>query len=149
MTKKDKPLTHGEVFNLLVQVMRVKDDGLAPTSSAAKILCFTAAQTEEGTVRETVRLLKQANMNPFDVTGYVTTVERASYGKLLSDQEKGLVAKLNKKLCHNCTNYSIFLILWKNNENSIFGPRRYFDEFRAGHIKFCILRIGQDGICIL
>ena len=94
MTRKDKPLKQEVVFNLFVQVTLAKDNGLAPKSSGAKVLCFTAAQTEKGTVRETVRLLKQAHMNPFDLTGYGTTGELESDRKLLSDQEKGFVAQL-------------------------------------------------------
>ncbi len=93
MTKKDRTPKHEEVFTLLVQVARAKDDGLPPTSSGAGILCFTAAQTEEEAVRETVRLLKHADMNPLDVTGYGTMEERESEGQLLSDEEKGLMAR--------------------------------------------------------
>ena len=58
MTKKEKPPKHEKVFTLLVQVGRVKDDGLPSTSSGAGILCFTAARIEDEAVRETVRLLK-------------------------------------------------------------------------------------------
>ena len=93
MIKKRKPQKHEEVFTLLVQVGRTKDDGLPRASLGAGILCFTAAQTEEEAVHETVRLLKQADMNPLDVTGYGTLKERESDGQLLSDEEKGLMAQ--------------------------------------------------------
>ena len=93
MTKKDKPLKQEEVLNLIAQVGRAKDDGLPPASSGAEILRFTAVQTEKGTVRETVRFLKQADMNRSVVTGYSTIGERKSDGHLLFDEEKGFMAQ--------------------------------------------------------
>lgn len=97
MTKKEKLPKHEDVFTLLVQVGRTKDDGLPRISSGAGILCFTAAQTEDEAVRETVRLLKQADMNPLDVIGYGTMKERESDGQLLSDEEKGLMAQAKEE----------------------------------------------------
>lgn len=94
MTKKVKQPKHEDVFTLLVQVGRAKNDDLPPTSTGAGILCYTAAQTEDEAVRETVRLLKQADMNPLDVTGYGTIEERESDGQLLSDEEKDLMARV-------------------------------------------------------
>ena len=93
MTKKVKQPKHEDVFTLLVQVGRANNDGLPPTSTGAGILCYTAALTEDEAVRETVRLLKQADMNPLDVTGYGTIEERESDGQLLSDEEKDLMAQ--------------------------------------------------------
>ena len=97
MIKKKKLLKHEEVFTLLVQVGRIKDDGLPRTSLVAGILYFTVALTEEQAVHETVRLLKQANMNPLDVTGYGTMGERESDGQMLSDEEKGLMAQAKEE----------------------------------------------------
>ena len=97
MIKKKKLLKHEEVFTLLVQVGRNKDDGLPRTSLGAGILCFTVALTEEQAVHETVRLLKQADMNPLDVTGYGTMGERESDGQLLSDEEKSLMAQAKEE----------------------------------------------------
>ena len=97
MTKKKKIPKYEEVFTLLVQVGRTKDDGLPRTSLGAGILCFTAALTEEEAVHETVRLLKQADMNPLDVTGYGTMKEREADGQLVSDEEKSLMAQAKEE----------------------------------------------------
>ena len=97
MRKKKKLPKHEEVYTLLVQVGRTNDDGLPRASLGAGILCFTAALTEEQAVNETVRLLKQADMNPLDVTGYGTMGERESGGQLLSDEEKGLMAQAKEE----------------------------------------------------
>ena len=97
MIKKKKLPRHEEVFTLLVQVGRTKDDGLPRKSLGAGILCFTAALTEEKAVHETVRLLKQADMNPLDVTGYGTIDERESDGQLLSDEEKSFMARAKEE----------------------------------------------------
>ena len=97
ITMKKKLPKSEQVFTLLVQVGRTKDDGLPSGSSGAGILCFTAAQTEDEAVHETVRLLKQADMNPLDVTGYGTEEEREAGGELLSDEERGLMAQARKE----------------------------------------------------
>ena len=97
MIKRKKLPKHEEAFTLLVQVGRTKDDGLPRTSLGAEILCFTAALTEEEAVHETVRLLKQADMNPLDVTGYGTMEERESDGQLMSDEEKSLMAQAKEE----------------------------------------------------
>ena len=48
-------------------------------------------------MHETVRLLKQADMNPLDVTGCGTIGERESYERPLSDEEKGLMAQAKEE----------------------------------------------------
>ena len=50
-----------------------------------------------GSVHETVRLLKQADINPLDVTEYGTMEERESDGQLLSDEEKSLMAQAKEE----------------------------------------------------
>lgn len=122
MTKKQKPLKSEDVFTLLVEVKRSKKDGLPVGCSGADILCYTAARTEGEAVRETVRLLKQADMNPLDVTGYGTIDERESDGQSLSDKEKGLMAQAkeeNSVIIAQITPY--FENSLKNHENSFLG----------------------------
>ena len=122
MTEKQKPLKSEDVFTLLVEVRRSKKDGLPGDCSGAGILCYTAARTEGEAVRETVRLLKQADMNPLDVTGYGTIDERESDGQFLSDKEKGLMAQAkeeNSVIIAEIT--PCFENSLKNHENSIPG----------------------------
>lgn len=97
MIKKQKPSKTEDVFTLIVQVGRCKADGLPTGCSGAGILCYTAAATEDEAVHETVRLLKKADMNPLDVTGYGTILELESDGKVLSDEEKDLMTKAKEE----------------------------------------------------
>ena len=97
MTKKRKTLKLEHIFTLLVQVGRSKKDGLPVGCSGAGIVCYIAARTEDEAVRETVRLLKQADMNPLDVTGYGTIKERQFDDQQLSDEEKCLMAQAKEE----------------------------------------------------
>ena len=79
------------VFTLLVQVGRKPGDGLPERATGAAILCYAPAVDEETAVRETVALLKQADMAPLDVTGYGTLEERLAAGEV-SEEEQELMA---------------------------------------------------------
>ena len=123
MTNKKKLRKHEQVFTLMVQVGRAKDNGLPPTSSDAKNLCYTPAQNQDEAVRETVRLLKQADTSPLDVTGYGTIKERESEGQMLSDGEKGLTSQAEEKNSVIIAQITPFFEnSYENHENSIFGP---------------------------
>lgn len=79
------------VFTLLVQVGRKPGDGLPEGATGAAILCYAPAADEEAAVRETVALLKQAEMAPLDVTGYGTLEERLAAGEV-SQEERDLMS---------------------------------------------------------
>ena len=66
-----------EVFTLLVEVGRKPGDGLPEGATGAALLCYAAGVDEAEAVRETVAVLKVAEMAPLDVTGYGTLAERA------------------------------------------------------------------------
>ena len=66
----------GEVYTLLVAVGRKPGDGLPEAATGATLLCYAAGTDEAEAVRETVALLKAADMAPLDVTGYGTLAER-------------------------------------------------------------------------
>lgn len=82
-----------QVYTLLVQVGRSKDDGLPKGASGAGILCFATGVDEAEAVRETVALLKAADMAPLDVTGYGTLDERVKQGDEISDEERDLMQR--------------------------------------------------------
>jgi len=67
MTKKP---SRQQVYTLLVEVGRSTDD-----------------------VRETVAILKQADLAPLDVSGYGTLDERLTEGHDISDDEKALMQR--------------------------------------------------------
>ena len=54
-------------------------------------MCFASGVDEPEAVRETVAILKQADLAPLDVTGYGTLEERLDQGHDISDEERGLM----------------------------------------------------------
>lgn len=85
-------MTH-PVFTLLVEVGRKDGDGLPKGSTGAGLLCYAAGQDEAEAVRETVATLKQAGLNPLDVTGYGTLEERLAEGQEVPEEERALMAR--------------------------------------------------------
>jgi hypothetical protein len=79
------------VYTLVVQVGRKPGDGLPDAASGAGVLCYVRARDEAEAVRETVALLKTADLAPLDVTGYGTLAEREAAGEVAAE-ERALMA---------------------------------------------------------
>ena len=90
MTKKP---SRQQVFTLLVEVGRSEDDGLPKGATGAALMCFASGVDEAEAVRETVAILKQADLAPLDVSGYGTLDERLAEGHDISDDEKQLMQR--------------------------------------------------------
>lgn len=82
-----------QVHTLLVQVGRKGGDGLPAGATGAGLLVYASGVDEAEAVRETVALLKTADMNPLDVTGYGTLEERLAAGETISTEERGLMQR--------------------------------------------------------
>ena len=82
-----------KVFTLLVQVGRQENDGLPEDASGAALLCYAAAKDEPEAVRETVAVLKTADLAPLDVTGYGTLDERLAEGHDIAGEERELMGR--------------------------------------------------------
>ncbi len=82
-----------QVFTLLVEVGRKDGDGLPKDATGAALMCFASGVDEAEAVRETVAILKQADMAPLDVSGYGTLEERKAEGHDISDEERGLMQR--------------------------------------------------------
>lgn len=91
--KPKKPKAIHEVFTLLVEVGRKEGDGLPKKSTGAGLLCFASGVNEAEAVRETVAVLKQADLAPLDVTGYGTLAEREAQGDEINEEERELMAR--------------------------------------------------------
>lgn len=78
MTQKKKKTS--QVYTLVVQVGRKKDDGLPKGATGAALLCFSSGVDEAEAVRETVAILKQAGLAPLDVSGYGDAKARKAQG---------------------------------------------------------------------
>lgn len=81
------------VYTLLVEVGRTKNDGLPDGSTGAALICYAAGRDEAEAVRETVAILKQADLSPLDVTGYGTLDERLAEGHEIDEDERALMSR--------------------------------------------------------
>ena len=91
-TKTKKP-SRQQVFTLLVQIGRKDGDGLPDKATGAALMCFASGIDEAEAVRETVAILKQADTNPLDVTGYGTLEEREAEGQEIDAEERALMQR--------------------------------------------------------
>ena len=90
MTKKP---SRQKVYTLRVEVGRSKDDGLPTGATGAALMCYASGIDEAEAVRETVAILKQADLSPLDVSGYGTLDERIAEGHDIPDEEKELMQR--------------------------------------------------------
>lgn len=93
MTDKPRKTSRQQVFTLLVDVGRKDGDGLPDGSTGAALMCFASGVDEAEAVRETVAVLKQADLAPLDVSGYGTLDERLAEGHDISEEERGLMQR--------------------------------------------------------
>lgn len=93
MTRGKNDKRRQEVYTLLVEVGRKAGDGLPKGATGAALLCYAAGVDEAEAVRETVAILKQADLNPLDVTGYGTLAEREAQGHEIAAEERDLMAR--------------------------------------------------------
>lgn len=82
-----------QVYTLLVQVGRKDGDGLPDGAKGGTLVVFSSGVNEAEAVRETVAILKQANLAPLDVTGYGTFAEREAQGHEIDPEERKLMAR--------------------------------------------------------
>lgn len=83
--------TRQKVYTLLVEVGRNTDDGLPDGATGAALMCYASGVDEAEAVRETVAILKQADLAPLDVSGYGTLEERLAEGHDIPDEERALM----------------------------------------------------------
>ena len=91
--KKPKKPSRQQVYTLLVEVGRNAGDGLPEGATGAALMCYASGEDEAEAVRETVAILKQADLAPLDVSGYGTLEERLAEGHDIDDDEKALMKR--------------------------------------------------------
>ncbi len=79
------------VYTLLVQVGRSANDGLPDGATGAALLCYASGRDEAEAVRETVQVLKTADLSPLDVTSYGSRAEREAEGHDIGDEDGALM----------------------------------------------------------
>ena len=82
-----------QVYTLLVEVGRKSGDGLPEGATGAALMLYASGVDEAEAVRESVAILKQADMAPLDVSGYGTLDERLAEGHDISDDERELMGR--------------------------------------------------------
>ncbi len=87
----DKPKRPQQVYTLLVEVGRKPGDGLPDGATGGALVCYASGVDEAEAVRETVAILKQADLAPLDVSGYGTLDERLAEGHDIPDEERALM----------------------------------------------------------
>lgn len=92
MANSKKP-SKQQVYTLLVEVGRKAGDGLPEGATGAALMCYASGVDEAEAVRETVAILKQADMAPLDVTGYGTEEERRAQGHEIGEDEQALMQR--------------------------------------------------------
>ena len=88
---KVKKPSRQQVYTLLVEVGRSTDDGLPEGATGGALMCYASGVDEAEAVRETVAILKQADLAPLDVSGYGTLDERLAEGHDINEEERALM----------------------------------------------------------
>ena len=82
-----------QVYTLLVEVGRKTGDGLPDKATGAALMIYASGVDEAEAVRETVAILKEADLAPLDVSGYGTLDERLADGDEIDPEERGLMQR--------------------------------------------------------
>jgi hypothetical protein len=90
---EDKPKRPQQVFTLVVEVGRKAGDGLPDKATGAALMCYASGVDEAEAVRETVALLKAADLAPLDVAGYGTLDDRLAGGDEIDVDERALMQR--------------------------------------------------------
>ena len=82
-----------QVYSLIVEVGRKEGDGLPPKATGAALLCYASGVDEAEAVRETVAILKEADLSPLEVQGLGTLDERLKAGDEIDEAEQALMQR--------------------------------------------------------
>ena len=80
-----------QVYTLVVEVGRKAGDGLPAKSTGAALMIYASGVDEAEAVRETVAILKEADLSPLDISGYGTLDERLKGGDEIDAEERALM----------------------------------------------------------
>jgi hypothetical protein len=82
-----------KVYSLIVEVGRKDGDGLPQKATGAALLCYASGVDEAEAVRETVAILKEADLAPLEVQGLGTLEERLKAGEDIPEEEQSLMLR--------------------------------------------------------
>jgi len=82
-----------QVYTLVVEVGRKTGDGLPDRATGAALMIYASGVDEAEAVRETVAILKEADLAPLDVSGYGSLDDRLSDGEDIDPEERALMQR--------------------------------------------------------
>ena len=82
-----------QVFSLIIEVGRKEGDWLPPKATGAALLCYASGVDEAEAVRETVAILKDADLAVLEVQGLGTLDERRKAGEEIDSAEAALMQR--------------------------------------------------------
>ncbi|MFE3838938.1 hypothetical protein [Pseudogemmobacter sonorensis] len=86
-----------QVYTLVVEVGRKAGDGLPPKATGAALICYASGVDEAEAVRETVAILKEADLAPLEVQGLGTLAERRAAGEDIGAEEEALMLRAREE----------------------------------------------------
>ena len=91
----DKPakVSRQQVYTLLVQVGRKPGDGLPAKATGGALMCYASGVDEAEAVRETVAILKQADLAVLEVEGHGSLEEQRETGAEIDPEEEALMLR--------------------------------------------------------
>ncbi|MFN7223929.1 MAG: hypothetical protein ACK4MS_07920 [Paracoccaceae bacterium] len=92
---EDKPRNESrqQVYTLLVQVGRKSGDGLPAKATGGALMCYASGVDEAEAVRETVAILKQADLAVLEVEGHGSLEEQRAEGAEIDPEEETLMLR--------------------------------------------------------
>jgi hypothetical protein len=91
------PKRRQQVYSLVVEVGRKTGDGLPEKATGAALLCYASGVDEAEAVRETVAILREADLAPLEVQGLGTLDERRKAGEEIGAEEEALMDRALKE----------------------------------------------------
>ena len=82
-----------QVFTLVVEVGRKQGDGLPAKSTGAGLVVYATGVDEAEAVRETVAILKTADLAVLEVEGHGSLSEREAAGDEIDPDERALMTR--------------------------------------------------------
>ena len=92
---EEKPVktSRQQVYTLLVQVGRKPGDGLPAKATGGALMCYASGVDEGEAVRETVAILKQADLAVLEVEGHGSLDEQKEAGTEIDPEEEALMLR--------------------------------------------------------
>lgn len=91
--KEPKEKRAQQVYTLLVQVGRKPDDGLPKHATGGALVCYASGVDEAEAVRESVAILKQADLAVLEVEGHGSLEEQRAAGAEIDPEEEELMMR--------------------------------------------------------